>query len=656
MASTPRTPNKNSNNSMSGWVVFSIIGHLMLLLILSAFGPTTLTRKTSTPLQKKQLVTQKALFDEQNKRRLAAKLDQMITSYKELLDHRDRRVEQYKVLEEKMQSKVPELFSRQAPEALSLQQHLVESFTNATAQYDSFQTAQQQIKEDLEHDDFQRATEHLSNAQFHLQQYRHHIDKSLTDLEYSNVRLDDFRETLAWFNDDSLLVRLAKIKRLQAELRTVLTQSRTKLHRHETLWQKKVPRINKDAKELADSDNSSLKRWSVKQRMKSLTKNLDKNQTKQYEKQQKKSQGELKSVVDKARKQLALGLPSTQFPQRSSAAEEGSNMSSMFLSAQNLRRQTAELFAESRAVELALLQNRSYSSTAQEGGQDTPFFSDDDAFNLPENISSNETLMDYQKSFEMAAQDMDLILADIQAMRQKASSRTSISDSGLTNIHMAMRRQADQQERLQQLAGPQGQRVQDLSRDMYRLLHSGQTMALPASANEPPSQMRLSMEHYGRKITSYGRPVESFYIDSWYMIGPFPNSHRQHINDMFPPETIIDLDAEYPGKRGPVRWEYCSSPTHFIKPIHYVEYGIYYAYTQLFAEDAQAVWMAFGSDDRLDVWINDIKVWQSSNTLKQWRPDEGYRKVYLQKGYNVILARLENGYRECGFSVIVALN
>ena len=332
-------------------------------------------------------------------------------------------------------------------------------------------------------------------------------------------------------------------------------------------------------------------------------------------------------------------------------------LSDLMQQAQDAKKETMEIYREARAAELALIQICAFSSAYEKVAQDVSFFVDGNAYYSPENMSKNQDVRDYQKSFEMAARDMDIILADIQAMRQKAAeTRTSISDSGLTDVSLAMRRHVSQFETMEKRAGPKGGQVQDLALDMFHLLHPDRAATFPGHTRDltPPS-MRLSMQHFGRKITSYGRPVNCFFIDSWYMIGPFPNSHRHHIDDMFPPESLIDLDAEYIGKHGPVRWEYCSSSTHFIKPIHFAEYGIYYAHTELYADQEQAVWMAFGSDDRLDVWINDIKVWQSANHLKQWRPDEGYRRVYLNQGYNKILARLENGYRECGFSVIVAL-
>ena len=52
--------------------------------------------------------------------------------------------------------------------------------------------------------------------------------------------------------------------------------------------------------------------------------------------------------------------------------------------------------------------------------------------------------------------------------------------------------------------------------------------------------------------------------------------------------------------------------------------------------------------------MNDVPVWGSSNKLKSWRIDEGYRRIRLEKGRNRILARVENGWHMLGWSVCIS--
>ena len=165
-----------------------------------------------------------------------------------------------------------------------------------------------------------------------------------------------------------------------------------------------------------------------------------------------------------------------------------------------------------------------------------------------------------------------------------------------------------------------------------------------------------------------GIPAKWMYVQDWYVIGPFPNPDRVNLRRKFPPESVVDLDATYVGKDGrTIKWEFRqtrnSTPKESwrsegkaeIVPDPAEEYGIWYAYAEVFADAACDRWIAVGSDDRSDIWVNDAPVWGSSNKLKTWRIDEGYRRIRLNKGRNRILARIENGWHALGWSVCISL-
>ena len=166
-----------------------------------------------------------------------------------------------------------------------------------------------------------------------------------------------------------------------------------------------------------------------------------------------------------------------------------------------------------------------------------------------------------------------------------------------------------------------------------------------------------------------GIPAKWMYVQDWYVIGPFPNPDRVNLRRKFPPESVVDLDATYVGKDGrTIKWEFMqtrnSTPKESwrtdgkaeIVPDNAEEYGIWYAYAEVFSDTACDRWIAVGSDDRSDIWVNDAPVWGSSNKLKSWRIDEGYRRIHLNKGRNRILARIENGWHALGWSVSIALD
>ncbi len=160
---------------------------------------------------------------------------------------------------------------------------------------------------------------------------------------------------------------------------------------------------------------------------------------------------------------------------------------------------------------------------------------------------------------------------------------------------------------------------------------------------------------FGRKVLNMARPREWLFIDTWYIIGPFDNVARVNLNKAFPPETVIDLDATYIGKDGrEVRWDFTQARDRerpgFTVPRNAEEYGIWYGYTEIYLDEARDLWVAVGSDDKSNIWLNDLPIFESGDQLKGWRPDERFIKVSFKSGINRILIRLENGWLQTGFS------
>ncbi|MGN0854998.1 MAG: hypothetical protein ACI4R9_05710 [Kiritimatiellia bacterium] len=167
-----------------------------------------------------------------------------------------------------------------------------------------------------------------------------------------------------------------------------------------------------------------------------------------------------------------------------------------------------------------------------------------------------------------------------------------------------------------------------------------------------------------------GIPAKWMYVTSWYVIGPFPNPNRANLRRKFAPESVQDLDATYIGKDGRVlKWEFMQAHNFDtlnpwggremnaaeVVPANREEYSIFYAYAEVFMDCDCDRWVAIGSDDRSDVWLNDIPIWGSSNKLKAWTLAEDFRRVHFKKGRNRILARVENGHWNFGWSVCISV-
>lgn len=167
---------------------------------------------------------------------------------------------------------------------------------------------------------------------------------------------------------------------------------------------------------------------------------------------------------------------------------------------------------------------------------------------------------------------------------------------------------------------------------------------------------------WGRSIKSTeGVGARWLVVDSWYVVGPWPNPKRSNRDRKFPPENKVDLDATYEGKDGrKLKWQFMQAAGGWHKtvltPPNASEYAIYYFYTEVRSDAARDLWFATGSDDKSVVWINDMLVWESEGKEKGWGIGEGYRKVHLKKGVNRILYRLENGHKGMGMSLIFYAN
>ncbi|MFW5863896.1 MAG: hypothetical protein ACOCVT_00460 [bacterium] len=181
-------------------------------------------------------------------------------------------------------------------------------------------------------------------------------------------------------------------------------------------------------------------------------------------------------------------------------------------------------------------------------------------------------------------------------------------------------------------------------------------LELFSSSNNESALMSITdpnvHKYFGRKVQAGGEPAEWMFVNSWYTIGPFPNPMRVNLNKKFPPETVVDLDATYVGKDGRrIKWEFIQSNEIKVTPANPTEYAIWYAYTEIWCDRPMDLWVAVGSDDKANVWLNGMPIWISSDRLKGWRVNEGFRKVSFKPGVNKILYRVENGWIDVGYSL-----
>ncbi len=374
--------------------------------------------------------------------------------------------------------------------------------------------------------------------------------------------------------------------------------------------------------------------------------------------------------------------------------ESAQNLADLYKQAQDAEVAVAETFKNVRAAELASIRRIPLSEALEMTKVAKPDRPELDTAILKQDISDVKGVREQEKTITAAAEQMDSMVALAQRMRELAAA------SG-ANLSMAtIQAQGDHNERMENLAMEDaGAKAKDLSGEMAAADGSGAgygASGQEGTATKPvkpagtdygtkggvPDISKIEVKDYkplhGRTVRQgmvdieHGRNPAWMYVDTWHLIGPWPNRGRKNLNTKFPPETVVNLDAVYQGGRKdevpmPVHWEFFQMPSKvagkdrapmvpMIVPPGLQDFEIYYAYTELWFDEPADLWVAIGSDDQSKVWINDQLIWKSADYYKSWVPNEGLRKVHFRKGINRVLYRLENGQNSGGFSFIVCLS
>jgi hypothetical protein len=173
----------------------------------------------------------------------------------------------------------------------------------------------------------------------------------------------------------------------------------------------------------------------------------------------------------------------------------------------------------------------------------------------------------------------------------------------------------------------------------------------------------------GRVLGRGGELADRVYLDQWYVVGPFEARGPRSLQEAYPPEWGVDLDAVYRGKGGRLlQWVLADSAAYPFIPPDRAEDAIFYAWTEVRVERDTPVWLDIGGDDDSKLWVNDALVWVSGDEDKAWYHQpfyaldervaaydlvEGRRRVTLRAGRNTLLFKLYNGIDLMFLSVVI---
>lgn len=358
-------------------------------------------------------------------------------------------------------------------------------------------------------------------------------------------------------------------------------------------------------------------------------------------------------------------------------SQSPTNAQEAFQRARDLERKIAQRFKDFRSADLALVQAMKPSDARKLVSVPLPQRSAIDESALDQTARTQVAMRHQIETLSKAEQQATTMAEFAQALLERAR---GLELEGL-QITLA-ERQADAAEERSQSAEKDGGAVSDMTSLMARRSdQKNQSAQATRRASDsigndgdheftvldqkvlsvPPSPKQLASATPARRFGSRIGGARSgwTFVDSWYILGPFDNAQRANIHKQFPPESMVDLDATYRTRAAiePIGWRFYQATSPKIEPRHLQgEYVIYYAWTQIHFDSPTDVWIAVGSDDRSDLWINDVRVWSSSDVLKMWEIDEGMRRVRFEAGYNKVLYRIENGNGPWAFSLCLNLD
>ncbi|MCG6154489.1 hypothetical protein [Rubinisphaera margarita] len=139
-------------------------------------------------------------------------------------------------------------------------------------------------------------------------------------------------------------------------------------------------------------------------------------------------------------------------------------------------------------------------------------------------------------------------------------------------------------------------------------------------------------EHYG-------------FLNTWHLIGPFDNRDKKGFDVVYPPENEINLEAEYEGQLGPVRWQQLQTDDPYGLLNIATDFGPYkgavvYAYSEFESEYDQPVELRLATPNAWKIWLNDELVFEREEYHRGTFFDQYRVPARLKPGKNKILIKV----------------
>lgn len=158
-------------------------------------------------------------------------------------------------------------------------------------------------------------------------------------------------------------------------------------------------------------------------------------------------------------------------------------------------------------------------------------------------------------------------------------------------------------------------------------------------------QIDTAAKALGEMGQSVDLPRHFGFLMRWSVVGPFDNKEREGFDRSYPPEEGVDLQAEYDGLNGKVRWsDLVTADTYGMVDVNKA-YGelkevTAYAYTEYESPTDRPAELRLGCKNAWKIWLNGELVFGRDEYHRGMRIDQYKLPVSLKKGKNRILVKL----------------
>ncbi|CAN5552385.1 hypothetical protein BH10PLA2_BH10PLA2_08550 [soil metagenome] len=161
---------------------------------------------------------------------------------------------------------------------------------------------------------------------------------------------------------------------------------------------------------------------------------------------------------------------------------------------------------------------------------------------------------------------------------------------------------------------------------------------------------RDQVEALNVELKKLGAPVDLAkhfnFVQSWSLIGPFDNSKGKGFDKAYPPETGVDLQATYEGKKGStIRW----TPGVTVDPFGMVDLNkqvgkhmgaVAYAFAEVESTEARPVQIRVGSNNAVKIYLNGKPLFAREEYHHGIEMDQYVGQGELKAGKNQLLLKV----------------